>query len=140
MVEVLYKASDPAIARVHVFFELWLGSLALGAFGLLCLGVGLGTWFHDGTRLKTKGETQRKQQESRLLLLTLIGIMATCLVLLVWHRKAERLLPACTDHVGCTGPKARKQQGRAITARPANAQFHQGERHRSARCEHAGRH
>jgi len=51
-VEVLYDASDPAHARVNVFIELWLGSLALGAFGLLCLGVGLGTWLYERARLK----------------------------------------------------------------------------------------
>jgi len=51
-VEVLYDASDPAHARVNVFIELWLGSLALGAFGLLCLGVGLGTWLYEWARLK----------------------------------------------------------------------------------------
>jgi hypothetical protein len=51
-VEVLYDSSDPANARVNMFIELWLGSLALGAFGLLCLGVGLGTWFYEWVRLK----------------------------------------------------------------------------------------
>jgi len=46
-VEVLYDASDPGNARANVFIELWLGSLALGAFGLLCLGVGIGTIFYE---------------------------------------------------------------------------------------------
>lgn len=40
-VEVLYAADAPANARVNSFMELWLGSLALGGFGLLCLGVGI---------------------------------------------------------------------------------------------------
>ena len=52
-VEVLYNANNPAHARVNVFIELWLGSLALGAFGLLCLGVGVGTWFCERARMKT---------------------------------------------------------------------------------------
>jgi len=55
-VEVVYKANDPAKAKVNGFLELWLGSLALGAFGLMCLGVGLGTWLYDRAHLKTKGE------------------------------------------------------------------------------------
>lgn len=42
-VEVLYDPGDPATARVNAFLELWLGSLALGGFGLLCLGAGLAT-------------------------------------------------------------------------------------------------
>ena len=49
-VEVLYDVSDPANARVNVFIELWLGSLALGAFGLLCLGVGVGTLLYERSR------------------------------------------------------------------------------------------
>jgi hypothetical protein len=52
-VEVLYDANNPAHARVNVFIELWLGSLALGSFGLLCLGVGVGTWFYEWARIKT---------------------------------------------------------------------------------------
>ena len=54
-VEVLYDASNPAHARVNEFLELWLGSLALGAFGVLCLSVSLGTWLYDRARLKTRG-------------------------------------------------------------------------------------
>jgi hypothetical protein len=50
-VEVFYDAGDPVHARVKVFLELWLGSLALGAFGLLCLGVGLVTWIYEWARL-----------------------------------------------------------------------------------------
>jgi hypothetical protein len=38
-VEVLYHPDDPANAEVNVFIELWLGSLALGGAGLLCLGL-----------------------------------------------------------------------------------------------------
>lgn len=49
-VEVLYDAGDPADARVNVFIELWLGSLALGGFGLLCLGVGIGTLLYERSR------------------------------------------------------------------------------------------
>lgn len=49
-VEVLYYDSDPANARVNVFIELWLGSLALGGFGLLCLGVGIGTLLYERSR------------------------------------------------------------------------------------------
>ncbi|MBU0620335.1 MAG: DUF3592 domain-containing protein [Gammaproteobacteria bacterium] len=49
-VEVYYDDSDPANARVNVFIELWLGSLALGAFGLLCLGVGVGTLLYERSR------------------------------------------------------------------------------------------
>ena len=49
-VEVLYYDGDPANARVNVFIELWLGSLALGAFGLLCLGVGVGTLLYERSR------------------------------------------------------------------------------------------
>jgi len=52
-VEVLYDAGDPANARVNVFIELWLGTLALGAFGLLCLGVGVGTIRYERSRVKT---------------------------------------------------------------------------------------
>lgn len=52
-VEVLYDAGNPADARVNVFLELWLGSLALGAFGLLCLGVGIGTWLYERNRSST---------------------------------------------------------------------------------------
>ena len=57
-VEVLYDASDPANARVNVFIELWLGTLALGAFGLLCLGVGIGTLLYERTRMKTGAENK----------------------------------------------------------------------------------
>lgn len=57
-VEVLYDASNPANARVNVFLELWLGSLALGGFGLLCLGVGIGTLLHE--RACRIGRAQRK--------------------------------------------------------------------------------
>ena len=46
-VEVFYDVSDPANARVNVFIELWLGSLALGAFGLLCLGAGIANLFYE---------------------------------------------------------------------------------------------
>lgn len=46
-VEVLYEAGNPANARVKEFFELWLGSIALGTFGLMCLGIGLGTLLYD---------------------------------------------------------------------------------------------
>ena len=53
-VEVLYDAGDPANARVNVFIEKWLGSLALGAFGLLCLGVGIGTVLYERVRMKTE--------------------------------------------------------------------------------------
>jgi len=52
-VEVLYDPGDPANARVNVFIEKWLGSLALGAFGLLCLGVGIGTLVYERIRMKT---------------------------------------------------------------------------------------
>lgn len=55
-VEVLYDAGDPAKARVNVFIELWLGSLALGAFGLLCLGVGIGTLLYERACRKSGGE------------------------------------------------------------------------------------
>ncbi len=49
-VEVLYDVGDPANARVNVFIELWLGSLALGGFGLLCLVVGIGTLLYERSR------------------------------------------------------------------------------------------
>jgi hypothetical protein len=49
-VEVLYDVSDPANARVNVFIELWLGSLALGAFGLLCLGAGVANLLYERAR------------------------------------------------------------------------------------------
>ena len=49
-VEVLYYDSDPSSARVNVFIELWLGSLALGAFGLLCVGIGVGTLLYERSR------------------------------------------------------------------------------------------
>jgi hypothetical protein len=52
-VDVLYDTDDPAKARVNVFIELWLGSLALGAFGLLCLGCGFGTLLYERARAKT---------------------------------------------------------------------------------------
>lgn len=57
-VEVLHDAHNPANARVNVFIELWLGSLALGAFGLLCLGVGLGTCLYEWARMKTGVENK----------------------------------------------------------------------------------
>lgn len=53
MIEVLYDAGTPEKARVNVFIELWLGSLVLGAFGLLCLGVGIGTLLYERTRTTT---------------------------------------------------------------------------------------
>lgn len=53
-VEVLYDAGAPDNARVNVFIEMWLGSLALGAFGLLCLGIGIGTLLYEGGRMKTE--------------------------------------------------------------------------------------
>jgi hypothetical protein len=53
MVEVLYDAGNPDKARVNVFLELWLGSLILGAFGLFCLGIGIGTLLYERARLKT---------------------------------------------------------------------------------------
>ena len=49
-VQVLYYDNDPANARVNAFIELWLGSLALGAFGLLCVGVGIGTLLYERSR------------------------------------------------------------------------------------------
>lgn len=49
-VEVLYAVDDPANARVNAFVELWLGSLALGGFGLLCLGVGIATLVYERSR------------------------------------------------------------------------------------------
>jgi Protein of unknown function (DUF3592) len=55
-VDVLFETGNPTKARVDDFLELWLGSLALGAFGLLCVGVGLGTWLYDRARLKTTAE------------------------------------------------------------------------------------
>ena len=51
-VEVLYDPGDPSSARVNVFIEKWLASLALGAFGLLCVGVGIGTLLYDRVRKK----------------------------------------------------------------------------------------
>ena len=51
-----YDAGDPAVARVNVFIELWLGSLALGGFGLLCLGIGFGTLLYERRRMKTGAE------------------------------------------------------------------------------------
>ena len=53
-VDVLYDTNDPAKARVNVFIELWLGSLALGAFGLLCIGCGFGTLLYERSRAKTR--------------------------------------------------------------------------------------
>ncbi len=53
-VEVLYDAVDPANARVNVFIELWLGSLALAGFGLLCVSVGVGTLLYQRSRRKTE--------------------------------------------------------------------------------------
>lgn len=57
-VEVLYDTSDPANARVNVFMELWVGSLALGAFGLLCLGLGSGTLLYERARMKAGAENK----------------------------------------------------------------------------------
>ena len=54
IVDVLYDTDDPSNARVNVFIELWLGSLALGAFGLLCLGCGFGTLLYDRARVKIR--------------------------------------------------------------------------------------
>ncbi len=51
-VEVIYDSADPASARVNVFIEKWLGTLALSAFGLLCLGVGIGTLLYERVRKK----------------------------------------------------------------------------------------
>jgi len=53
-VDVLYDINDPAKARVNVFIELWLGSLALGTFGLLCLGCGFGTLLYERSGAKTR--------------------------------------------------------------------------------------
>lgn len=41
-VDVLYHTGDPDSAKVDAFLELWLGTLALGGFGLLCLAAGIG--------------------------------------------------------------------------------------------------
>lgn len=49
-VEVLYQPADPANAKVNVFVEMWLGSLALGGFGLLCLGAGFANLYHRRAR------------------------------------------------------------------------------------------
>lgn len=51
-VEVLYDASDFATARVNRFIELWLGTLALGGFGVLCLGLGAGTLLYERARAR----------------------------------------------------------------------------------------
>jgi hypothetical protein len=53
-VEVLYDPGDPSNAKVDVFIELWLGTLALGGFGLLCLGIGVGTLLYDRARAKAR--------------------------------------------------------------------------------------
>lgn len=53
-VEVLYDPVDPASARANVFIEKWLASIALGSFGLLCLGVGIGTLLYERIRMKTQ--------------------------------------------------------------------------------------
>lgn len=55
-VEVLYDPGDPANARVNVFIELWLGSIALGVFGVLCLAVGIGSLLYARSRKKLKGQ------------------------------------------------------------------------------------
>lgn len=55
-VDVLYDAGDPANARVNAFFELWLGALALGGFGVLCLGAGIATVVLEG-RSKAKASS-----------------------------------------------------------------------------------
>lgn len=52
VVEVLYDPSAPDKARVNVFIELWLGCLVLGAFGLLCLAIGIGTLLYERARRK----------------------------------------------------------------------------------------
>jgi hypothetical protein len=49
-VEVLYDPQNPEDARLNTFMELWFGSLAVGAFGLLCLGAGIGTLVYERTR------------------------------------------------------------------------------------------
>lgn len=49
-VEVLYDAADPANAKVNAFLELWLGTFALGVFGLLCVGVGMGSLLYARSR------------------------------------------------------------------------------------------
>lgn len=49
-VEVLYDANDPASAKASVFIELWLGSLALGGFGVLCLLVGIASLYYARSR------------------------------------------------------------------------------------------
>lgn len=57
VVEVLYDARDPGNARVNVFLELWLGSVALGGFGLLCLGVGIGNLLYERARGRADPES-----------------------------------------------------------------------------------
>lgn len=51
-VDVIYDPGDPASARANVFIEKWLTSLALAAFGLLCVGVGIGTLLYKRVRQK----------------------------------------------------------------------------------------
>ncbi len=51
-VDVLYETGDPDNAKVDAFLELWLGALALGGFGLLCLAAGIGGFLFTGTRAK----------------------------------------------------------------------------------------
>jgi hypothetical protein len=57
-VEVLYHDNDPANARVNVFIELWLGSLALGSFGLLCLGAGVANLLYERARRLSGSESK----------------------------------------------------------------------------------
>lgn len=52
-VEVLYHPDDPANAKANVFIELWLGSLALGGFGLLCLVLGFANLLHGRARAES---------------------------------------------------------------------------------------
>lgn len=60
-VEVLYDPGDPASVRVNVFVEKWLASLALGAFGLLCVGVGIGTLLYERLRMKVDGQANTRR-------------------------------------------------------------------------------
>lgn len=53
-VEVLYHPGDPDSAKVDAFMELWLGTLALGGFGLLCLAAAIATFLFTGNRAKAR--------------------------------------------------------------------------------------
>lgn len=53
-VDVLYHPGDPGSAKVDAFMELWLGTLALGGFGLLCLGASIGSFLFMGPRTKAR--------------------------------------------------------------------------------------